>query len=115
MINLANILLSDFKEDWSKPSIKFFRSHGAYGYVIWLTLIDAFFTQKKISVETLVITVENYASRRTVIDFIIKASNAKFLNRINSDEDKRKVIIEPSDITINEYKEWAIDFKKNIS
>ena len=41
MSKLAKYLISDLQEDWSKPSIKFFRSNGAYGYIIWLTIIDA--------------------------------------------------------------------------
>ena len=112
MSKLAKFLISDLKEDWSKPSIKFFRFSGAYGYIIWLTIVDAYFEKREITIETLVSEVEKYASRRTIIDFIQKSVEAKFLCRIESNKDKRKTFIEPSEITIQEYKEWSIELKK---
>jgi len=111
---LAKYLISDLQEDWSKPSIKFFRSSGAYGYIIWLTLINTYFEKRKITTETLVLEVERYASRRTILDFIKKGVEVKFLDKIRSNEDKRKTFIEPSEITIQEYKEWSEEFIKNI-
>lgn len=114
MSKLAKFLISDLKEDCSKPSIKFFRSSGAYGYITWLTIVDAYFEKREITIETLVSEVEKYASRRTILDFIQKSVEAKFLFRIESNKDKRKTFIEPSEITIQEYKEWSIEFKKNI-
>ena len=81
MSKLAKYLISDLKGDWSKPSIKFFRSNGAYGYIIWLTIINCYFEKKEISIEKLVADVEQYASRRTVIDFINKGVEGKFINK----------------------------------
>ena len=114
MSKLAKYLISDLQEDWSKPSIKFFRSNGAYGYIIWLIIIDTYFDKKDITIETLVLEVEKYASRRTILDFIQKGVEAKFLSRIESNKDKRKTFIEPSKITIQEYKEWSREFIKNV-
>ena len=114
MSKLAKVLISDIREDWSKPSIKFFRSNGSYGYIIWLTIINSNFEKKDLSIEKLTIDVASYASRRTIIDFIDKGVKAKFLKRINSTEDKRKTLIEPTDITIKEYSEWSSEFVKSI-
>ena len=114
MSKLANVLINDFLGDWSKPSIKFFRSNGAYGYMIWLTLMSTHNEKKKISIEELVTYVSPYASRRTVIDFINKGVQGKFIKKINSDEDKRKNLIEPTDVTIKEYSEWSDKFIKSI-
>jgi len=114
MSKLAKFLISDLKEDWSKPSIKFFRSSGAYGYIIWLTVINNYFEKRRITVEILVLEVEKYASRRTILDFIQKGVEAKFLSKIESNKDKRKTFIEPSEITIQEYNEWSRKFIKNI-
>ena len=114
MSKLAKFLISDLQEDWSKPSIKFFRSSGAYGYIIWLTIINAYFEKRNITIETLALEVEKYASRRTILDFIQKGVEAKFLSKIESNEDKRKTFIEPSEITIQEYNEWSREFIKNI-
>ena len=114
MSKLAKYLIFDLQEDWSKPSIKFFRSNGAYGYIIWLTIINNYYEKRKITVEILVLELEKYASRRTILDFIQKGVEAKFLSKMESNEDKRKTFIEPSDITIQEYNEWSREFIKNI-
>jgi len=114
MSKLAKFLISDLQKDWSKPSIKFFRSSGAYGYIIWLTIINSYYEKRGIAVETLVLKLEKYASRRTILEFIQKGVKAKFLSRIESNEDKRKTFIEPSEITIQEYNEWSKEFIKNI-
>ncbi len=114
MSKLAKFLISDLKEDWSKPSIRFFRSSGAYGYIIWLTVIKNYYEKRGITIEILVLETGKYASRRTILDFIQKGVEAKYLSRIESNEDKRKTFIEPSEITIQEYKEWSREFIKNI-
>jgi len=111
---LAKFLISDLQKDWSKPSIKFFRSNGAYGYIIWLTIIDAYFDKRGIANETLVSKVEKYASRRTILDFIQRGVEAKFINKIVSIRDKRKTFIEPSSHTVQEYNEWSKEFVKNV-
>ena len=114
MSKLAKYLILDLKRDWSKPSVKFFRSSGAYGYIIWLTIIVCYFEKKNIFIETLVLDVKKYASRRTVIDFINKGVEANFIIKKNSTDDKRKILIEPSDITIKEYEEWSNEFIKSV-
>ena len=114
MSKLANVLITDFQGDWSKPSIKFFRSNGAYGYMIWLTLMNHYYEKKNISIEELVITVSQYGSRRTIINFINKGVDGKFIKKINSSKDKRKNLIQPSNITIKEFTEWSNKFIKSI-
>ena len=104
----------DLEEDWAKPSIKFFRSNGAYGYIVWLHLVDNYFSERKTYVESVVSKLEKYASRRTIIDFLNKGADAKFLNKEISLDDKRKTIITPSNITIEEYKVWSGNFIKNV-
>ena len=115
MSKLAKFLISDLNADWSKPSIKFFRSNGSYGYILWLTIIDTNFKKKNIGIEMIATQLEKYASRRTIIDFINKGVDAGFINKINSNQDKRKIYIEPSRVTIKEYTEWSDEFIKNIT
>ena len=114
MSKLAKFLIADLQEDWTKPSIKFFRSSGAYGYIIWLTIINNYYEKRMITVEIIVLELERYASRRTILDFIQKGVSAKFLSKIASNKDKRKTLLEPSEITIQEYKEWSEEFIKNV-
>lgn len=114
MSKLAKFLIEDLQGDWSKPSLKFFRSNDAYGYVIWLTLMYSYSEKKNVSIETIIKKVENYASRRTIIDFINKGVVANFIIKKNSTNDKRKIFVEPSDITIKEYEEWSNEFIKSV-
>lgn len=115
MSKIAKFLITDFKRDWSKPSIKFFRSSGAYGYIIWLTIMNAHFEKIDLTVEKTVNDVENYGSRRTALDFINKAADANFIKKINSVQDKRKILIQPSETTIKEFTEWSNEFISGIS
>ena len=115
MSKLAKYLISDLERDRSKSSIKFFRSSGAYGYILWLTVVDNFFSKIDMSVDELVTKLEKYASRRTVLDFIIKGVDGKFLEKKVLSNDKRKIIIKPTDITIKDYKEWSNNFIKSIT
>ena len=115
MKNLSKFLIKEFTEESSKKSIKFFRSYGAHGYIIWLTIISHFFDKKKLSVENIIKISSTYASRRTIIDFINRGSEEGFIKKLNSDDDKRKVLIIPTDITINEYNDWSKYFISNIN
>ena len=115
MSKIAKFLIKDFKRDWSKPSIKFFRSNSAYGYIIWLTIMNAHFEKKDLTIEKTVNDVQNYGSRRTALDFINKAADSNFIKKINSVQDKRKILIQPTEITIREFSEWSNEFLKGIS
>ena len=81
---------------------------------MWLTIIDCYYEKKSITIEKLVNDLEIYASRRTVIDFINKCVEANFIRKINSIEDKRKTLIEPTEITLKEYSEWSSEFVKSV-
>ena len=115
MSKLAKYLISDLREDSSKPSIKFFRSNGAYGYILWLTIMDNFYSKQKMTIDELVAKLEKYASRRTILDFIYKGVDAKFLEKKVFPDDKRKVLIEPTDTTIKEYVIWSENFIKSVT
>ena len=115
MSKIAKFLIADFKRDWSKPSIKFFRSSGAYGYIIWLTIMNAHFQKIDLTIEETVNDVENYGSRRTALDFINKAADANYIKKINSVQDRRKILIQPTEITIKEFSEWSKEFIEGIS
>ena len=114
MNRLSNFLIKEFTEESSKKSIKFFRSYGAHGYIIWLTIISHFFDKKKLSIENIIEIASVYASRRTIIDFINKGNKEGFLKKEVSEDDKRKVLITPTYITLDEYNDWAEYFISNI-
>ena len=115
MSKLAKYLISDLEGDSLKSSIKFFRSSGAYGYILWLTVVDNFYSEKNITIDELVTKIEKYASRRTILDFIYKGVDAKFLEKKVFPDDKRKALIEPTDTTIKEYVIWTDNFIKSVT
>jgi hypothetical protein len=114
-VNLAKYLLLEFQDVSEQKSIKFFRSHGAYGYIIWLTVVLQYLQKKTITIETLILASEKYASRRTVVDFISDATNAGHLIKKISKEDRRKNFIEPSTNTISDFSSWSSKFIANIT
>jgi len=115
MSKLAKYLISDLEGDTSKPSIKFFRSSGAYGYILWLTVVNNFYSKQKMTIDELAGKLEKYASRRTILDFIYKGVDAKFLEKKVFYNDKRKVLISPTDTTIKEYVVWSENFTKSVT
>ena len=115
MSKLAKYLIFDLQNDWSKPSMKFFRSNGAYGYIIWLHIIDCYFSKRNTTIDEIVLKVNKFASRRTVVDFINKGADALFLKKEPDSDDKRKIKIKPTDVTIEEYKIWSAEFIKSVT
>ena len=115
MINLAKYLLWEFQEESEQKSIKYFRSYGGYGYIIWLTVILEYLKKNPIPIESLVVAAEKYASRRTVVDFISDATKAGYLIKKASNDDRRKTFIEPSTNTIADYSQWSSNFISNIT
>ena len=75
---------------------------------------ERIFWKKNISIENIVNNVEIYASRRTILNFINKSVNAKYIKKINSIEDKRKVLLQPTEVAIKEFSEWSNEFIKSI-
>ena len=114
MSKLAKFLINDLERDWTKPSIKFFRSNNAYGYIFWLTLMNAYYENNNLSTETIILKLIKYASRRTILDFIDKGVKAKFIEKKSLLPDKRVKIITPSESTINEYEDWSKEFVESI-
>ena len=115
MINLAKYLLWEFQVEYDEKSIKYFRSFGGYGYIIWLTVILKYLEKKPISIEALILASEKYASRRTIMDFISESTEAGYLIKKISEKDRRKIFIEPSAITISDYSKWSSKFIANIT
>ena len=107
MSNLSKFLIREFTEESSKRSIKFFRRAGPYGYIIWLSIISHY-------QEKLINICSQYASRRTVIDFINKSCEMGYTLKIGSLDDKRKVRISPSRTTLEEYNQWSEYFISNV-
>ena len=114
MINFTKYLIDEFKHPTTGASIKFFRSHQAYGYIIWLEIIFNYLNNQNITVEKIIKKVEKYSSRRRIINFLNLAEKKGYIYKIKSASDKRNTYITPSKITISEYLEWANLFQASI-
>jgi len=113
MKKFTKYLLKEFQTERSK-SIAFFRSHKAYGYILWLKLMESYFSNKKISTEKFIEIGSKYASRRTVNKLLSKADKLNFIEKVVSKKDKRIIYILPSKISVAEYTDWANKFLKSI-
>ena len=114
MIDLTKYLLKEFTEDSGYVSIKFFRSNKAHGYVAWLTIMKSYLEGKECSVDDIVKITEKYSSRRSVVSFLDSGQKKGFLEKITSSNDKRKVVIIPTKISIVDFIDWGNKFKKSI-
>lgn len=113
MKKFTKYLLKEFQSERAR-SIAFFRSNKAYGYILWLKLMESYLSNKKISTEKFIEIGSKYASRRTVNKFLSKANKLNYIEKVISKKDKRIVYIIPSKISVVEYTDWANKFLKSI-
>ena len=100
MKKFTKYLVKEFQTERSE-SIAFFRSHKAYGYILWLKLMENYFSNKKISIEKF-------------IEIGSKADKLNFIEKVISKKDKRVTFISPSKVSVSEYTDWANKFLKSI-
>ena len=114
MIKFTKYLIDEFEHPSSGISIKFFRSHQAYGYIIWLEIIFNYLNNQNITVEKIIKKGEKYSSRRRIISFLKLEKKKGYIWKEKSNSDKRNIYITPTKITINEYLDWANMFQASI-
>ena len=114
MIKFTKYLIDEFEHPTTGASIKFFRSHQAHGYIIWLEIIFNYLNNQNITVEKIIKKGERYSSRRRIVNFLNLAEKNGFIYKEKSLSDKRNIYVAPSKITINEYLDWANMFQASI-
>ena len=114
MIKFTKYLIDEFEHTSEGGSIKFFRSHSAYGYIIWLEILFNYLNNQKITVEKIIKKGEKYSSRRRIVNFLNLAEKKGYIYKVKSISDKRNTYITPSKVTINEYLDWANKFQNFI-
>lgn len=111
----AEALLDDFLNTAQHDdSINFFR-RSPYSYVIWLLVIDSSLKKQKLSIEDIEKKVAKITSRKTLYSFLNSSIKKGFLIKVKDTEDKRKSLIQPSDITLDHYSKWVKKLKLNLS
>ena len=114
MIKFTRYLIDEFEHPSEGGSIKFFRSHQAYGYIIWLEIIYNYLNNENITIEKIVKKGEKYSSRRRINNFLNLAEKKGYIYKVKSVSDKRNTYITPSKITTSEYLDWANKFQTYI-
>lgn len=93
-----------------KKSLQFFRNSDI-SVIIWFTILEYSLLNKKLNLEILfdeVCTLRK-TSKPTISKIIDNAVSMNLVIKEKSSEDKRLSILKPTDLTINEFKEWSDD------
>ena len=110
---ICNSLLNDVvKSSAADNSLKFFRKDFA-SRTVWLFILKAFFSQKKINIEKLARSVSSVSTipKPTLRLILDNAAHKGYLKFIKSKSDLRSVNIELTPIVIKEFKEWCAVIK----
>ena len=105
--HIAAVLLADFLQ-YSKmeKSVSFFR-RSSHSYVVWLIVLDHYFNSKKLSVENVEKKVSHIISRKTLFSFLDDAVENNFLIKTHDPKDKRRTLLTPTKVTLDEFKTWS--------
>ena len=85
------------------------------GWLLMLKIMEQYSSDKNLYVEQLIKEIPNEVSSRLSVFAIIDSAVKKgFLEKRNSNTDKRKKVIIPMQIFVDEYKEWLASFSSQL-
>ena len=85
------------------------------GWLLMLKIMEQYSSNKNLYVEQLIKEIPNEVSSRLSVFAIIDSAVKKgFLEKRNSNTDKRKKVIIPTQIFVDEYKEWLASFSSKL-
>ena len=85
------------------------------GWLLMLKIMEQYSSDKNLYVEKLIKEIPNEVSSRLSVFAIIDSAVKKgFLEKRNSNTDKRKKVIIPMQIFVDEYKEWLASFSSQL-
>ena len=87
---------------------------GPTHYKLWLYLLDNYINKTETTSESLMVYLSKNASRKT-ISVVLAELEAKQLVIKKSLSDNRIVLIEPSQVTIQEFNQWIQGLKKELN
>ena len=111
-LKLLEYLENDLNSSNSKfETVKFFRKDITSVWV-WFIILISYYKKTKVSPETILNTIpKEYASRVTIFKILDDAVKKKYFTKETDINDKRKFIISPTNITIEEFEKWSLIFK----
>ena len=110
----ASILANDFNEKKGLPSINKFRK-GPIHYKLWLLILDNYLNKIDTTSESIMVLLSKNASRKTISLILTELENEQLIMRTKSISDNRIILIEPTQLTIQEFNEWIQIFKSELN
>ena len=110
----ASVLADDFDEKKILLSINKFRK-GALHYKLWLLILDNYFNKIETTSESVMIHLSKNASRKTISLILTELENEQLIIRKKSISDNRIILIEPTQLTIQEFNEWIKTLKSELN
>jgi len=115
VIEKSSFMFKEFLKNNQKfKTISHFRRTPT-GWLLMLKIMEQYSSDKNLHVEKLIKEIPNEVSSRLSVFAIIDSAVKKgFLEKRNSTTDKRKKVIIPTQIFVDEYKEWLASFSSQL-
>ena len=115
VIEKSSFMFKEFLQNNQKfKTISHFRRTPT-GWLLMLKIMEQYSSDKNLYVEQLIKEIPNEVSSRLSVFAIIDSAVKKgFLEKRNSNGDKRKKVIIPTQIFVDEYKEWLASFSSQL-
>jgi DNA-binding MarR family transcriptional regulator len=115
VIEKSSFMFQEFLKNNQKfKTISHFR-RSPTGWLLMLKIMEQYSSDKNLYVEQLIKEIPNEVSSRLSVFAIIDSAVKKgFLEKRNSNTDKRNKVIIPTQIFVDEYKEWLASFSSQL-
>jgi len=115
VIEKSSFMFKEFLQNNQKfKTISHFR-RTPRGWLLMLKIMEQYSSDKNLYVEQLIKEIPNEVSSRLSVFAIIDSAVKKgFLEKRNSNGDKRKKVIIPTQIFVDEYKAWLASFSSQL-
>jgi len=115
VIEKSSFMFKEFLKNNQKfKTISHFRRTPT-GWLLMLKIMEQYSSDKNLYVEQLIKEIPNEVSSRLSVFAIIDSAVKKgFLEKRNSNTDKRKKVIIPMQIFVDEYKEWLASLSSQL-
>ena len=110
----ASILANDFDEKKDLLSINKFRK-GPIHYKLWLLILDNYLNKISTTSESIMVHLSKDSSRKTISLILTELEKEQLIIRTKSISDNRIILIEPTQLTIQEFNEWIQTFKLELN
>ena len=88
---------------------------GPTHYKLWLYLLDNYINKTETTSESLMVYLSKNASRKTISVALTELEDEQLIIRKKSLSDNRILLIEPSQVTIQEFNQWIQGLKKELN